>query len=258
MPLPIADRWFDVRRVDDAITLLTEPHVHPFLRCNVWHVRGRVRDLVIDTGMGVASLRDAAATLFGHDLVAIATHVHLDHVGGHHEFSECWCHRLEADGLERADGEWTLADATFDPDDLSTLRLGTYALDGAMLAAIPHAGFDRHAWRVRPARVTRRLDEGDLIDTGDRVFEVLHLPGHSPGSLGLWEAATGTLFAGDTIYDGPLADSFEKSDPAAYVRTLERLAALPVHVVHAGHEPSFGRERLRTLIDDYLRARGAH
>ena len=35
---------------------------------------------------------------------------------------------------------------------------------------------------------------------------------------------------------------------------MERLLALPVNVVHAGHDPSFGRERLRELVRAYLAA----
>ena len=45
-----------------------------------------------------------------------------------------------------------------------------------------------------------------LRHLGDRHFEVLHLPGHSPGSIGLWERRTGILFSGDALYDGPLLD----------------------------------------------------
>jgi glyoxylase-like metal-dependent hydrolase (beta-lactamase superfamily II) len=51
-----------------------------------------------------------------------------------------------------------------------------------------------------------------VIDLCDRVFEVLHLPGHSPGSIGLWERQTGTLFSGDAIYDGPLLDELRDSN----------------------------------------------
>jgi hypothetical protein len=54
--LPIADRWFELKRISDDITLLWEPHVVPLMRCNIWHVRGRDRDLMIDTGMGIVSL----------------------------------------------------------------------------------------------------------------------------------------------------------------------------------------------------------
>ena len=83
-----------------------------------------------------------------------------------------------------------------------------------------------------------------MVDIGNRRFEVLHLPGHSPGSMGLWEASTGTLFSGDALYDGPLLDELDHSDIPAYVRTMKRLRELPVSVVHAGHDPSFGRARL--------------
>jgi glyoxylase-like metal-dependent hydrolase (beta-lactamase superfamily II) len=96
-----------------------------------------------------------------------------------------------------------------------------------------------------------------VIDLGDRAFEVLHLPGHSPGSIGLWEQATGTLFSGDAIYDGALLDELPESDIVAYIRTMRRLRELPVSVVHAGHEPSFGRARLHELIDSYLGRRDA-
>jgi glyoxylase-like metal-dependent hydrolase (beta-lactamase superfamily II) len=98
------------------------------------------------------------------------------------------------------------------------------------------------------------VSDGDVIDLGDRVFEILHLPGHSPGSIGLWERATGTLFSGDAIYDGPLIDNLPHSGVADYIRTLERLRALPVSVVHAGHDPSFGGERLQAIAESYLRA----
>ena len=63
MPLQIAERWFETRRIGDDITLLWEPHVIPLMRCNIWHVRGRDRDLMIDTGMGIMSLREAVALL---------------------------------------------------------------------------------------------------------------------------------------------------------------------------------------------------
>ena len=90
---------------------------------------------------------------------------------------------------------------------------------------------------------------------GDRHFEVLHLPGHSPGSIGLWEEATGVLFSGDALYDGPLLDRLDGSDVDAYVTTMERLRSLPVTAVHAGHERSFGRGRLIQLCDAYLAGR---
>ena len=100
---PIDGDWFQFRSLGEGITLITEPHVIPFLRCNIWHIRGRGLDLMVDTGLGVSSLHAASRHLFGQRVAALATHVHLDHVGSHHEFAECWCHRLEADALAHAE-----------------------------------------------------------------------------------------------------------------------------------------------------------
>ena len=82
-----------------------------------------------------------------------------------------------------------------------------------------------------------------------------HLPGHSPGSIGLFEAATKTLFSGDAIYDGPLLDELPGSDIASYRRTIKRLRDMEVAVVHGGHDPSFGRERMIEICDGWLALR---
>ncbi|WP_082845398.1 MBL fold metallo-hydrolase [Paraburkholderia caribensis] len=89
----------------------------------------------------------------------------------------------------------------------------------------------------------------------DRAYEVLHLPAHSPGSIGLWDVTTGTQFPGDAIYDGPLLDDIDGVDVSEYIRTLNRLRELPINVVHAGHNGSFGRKRLVQLVDIYLSKR---
>lgn len=253
--LPIAERWFETRRIDDDITLLWEPHVIPLMRCNIWHVRGSSRDLVIDTGMGIASLTTAARHLFDKAVTAVATHTHADHIGGHHEFDHTLVHAAEAGNLAAPTVAGTLLYSDFSQDDLVKIRVAGYEIDGDLITALPHRGYDLRSYRIRPARVTEIVAEGDMVDIGDRRFEVLHLPGHSPGSIGLWEAATGTLFSGDAIYDGPLLDELDHSDIPAYVRTMKRLRELPVNVVHAGHDPSFGRERLVELCDAYLKER---
>ncbi|HWA42419.1 MAG TPA: MBL fold metallo-hydrolase [Hypericibacter adhaerens] len=237
MEIVTADRWYRVRAVGDGVTHIDEPHIKPFYRCNIWHVRGRERDLLIDSGLGVVSLRRHVAFLAERPQFAVASHVHFDHVGNHHEFAERAIHAAEAPLLAHPGRDETLA----------TL----YATE-EMFTSLPPGGFDPPAYQVTPAPATRVLEDGDIVDLGDRHFEVFHLPGHSPGSIGLWEAASGILFAGDTVYDGPLIDDAYHSDIAAYIRSMERLRDLPVRVVHGGHFPSFGRERFVALIDAYL------
>lgn len=121
---------------------------------------------------------------------------------------------------------------------------------------MPHEDFDVGAYRVRPVTPTRVVDEGDVVDLGDRRFTVLHLPGHTPGEIGLWEEATGTLFSGDCVYEsGVLLDELPESNIGDYVRSMDRLRDLPVRVVHGGHDERFDRERLLELIDAYVTTR---
>jgi glyoxylase-like metal-dependent hydrolase (beta-lactamase superfamily II) len=253
--LPIADRWFELKRISDDITLLWEPHVVPLMRCNIWHVRGRDRDLMIDTGMGIVSLQEAARHLLQKDVTAVATHTHSDHIGGHHEFEHTLVHELEAENLRSPREPGTLLASVLGDEAIRRYREAGYPFDGDLITALPSADYSMSDYRVRAATVTEIVKEGNIVDLGNRHFEVLHLPGHSPGSIGLWEAASGTLFSGDAIYDGPLLDEIGGADIPTYVRTMKRLRELPVQVVHAGHDGSFGRERLVELVDAYLAKR---
>ena len=251
MKLPVSEQWFVRERVDDNITRLTEPYVHPFLRCNIWHIRGRDRDLLIDTGMGIGSLSHAAKDLFEKSLSVVITHTHVDHSGGAHEFDTCLVHESEAESLRYAKDELPLETRGW-PADLLAMMEEDESVGDYVITAKPSASFDPLVYRLQCASPTSFIGEGDIVDIGDRAFEVLHLPGHSPGSIGLWEESTGTLFSGDAVYDAQLLDELPGSDKDAYRKTMERLLELPVGVVHGGHENSFGRDRLREIATDYL------
>jgi len=250
--LPLAEHWFEHRAIDADLTLIWEPHVHPLLRCNIWRLRGREADLLVDSGLGLASLRQAARELFATDVLAVATHAHSDHAGGLHEFDHRLVHAAEAAALARGDDIFPLDAAAYGPKVQAAFQAIGYDISGGLLTAAPCRGFDARRHVLKGCEPTRRLAAGDVVDLGDRAFEVLHLPGHSPGSIGLWEAASGILFSGDAVYDGPLLDQLPGSDVAAYEQTMRRLLDLPVSVVHAGHDPSFGRERLGELARGYL------
>jgi glyoxylase-like metal-dependent hydrolase (beta-lactamase superfamily II) len=253
--LPIAGQWFVTERRSHGISLITEPHVHPLLRCNVWHVRGRTQDLVIDTALGISPLRAIVEAESSNELLAVATHSHGDHVGGMHEFDRRAIHESEAADLD-GDRPYDVSTARYGEAVLGPYRDGGYDIPDILIDAVPAGGMTATTFDLRRSPATQVLREGDVVDLGDRAFEVLHLPGHSPGCIGLWEAATGILFSGDAVYDGPLLDELDGSDVGAYCDTMRRLRELPVTEVHGGHEPSFGRARLVEMCDAYLAKRG--
>jgi len=255
MQVNIAKRWFDYERLSDGVTRIWEPHVIRVMRCNIWHVRGRERDLLVDTGMGISSLSEAAAEIFQKPICAVATHTHLDHVGSLHEFPERIVHAAEAERLRRTSDNFSMLREDHPFEFIAGLERAGYAVGPRFITALPRADFDLHTFTCSPAPPTRLVEEGEMIDLGNRVLEVLHLPGHSPGSIGLWESATGVLFSGDAIYDGPLLDELPGSEIASYINTMRRLEKLPARVVHAGHDPSFDGMRLRQLARAYLERR---
>ena len=253
MELPVAPRWWKVEPAAVGVTLLWEPHLDPFVRSNVWHVRGRDLDLVVDAGNGVGRLRPTVARLAGdRPVIAIATHEHFDHIGGLREFDERLAHPADAAGIERPYAMALLRE-DFPPGFEEEVRAYGYAVPQCIATALPAEGFDLEGWRTPGAVPTRLVEDGETVDLGDRTFSVVHLPGHTPGSIGLLEEASGFLFAGDAVY---VDDALMAEDEAAFCRSLERLLDLPVRSVFGGHGPVFGRDRLLGVIGAELAARG--
>ncbi len=246
-PLPVAGPWYDSQAVDANLTVIHEPHVHELLQANIWHLRGRDRDLLVDSGLGVTSLRRAHADLFQREPILVLTHAHLDHMGSAHEFLDRRGHPSEP---YHAPTSGTLCG----PRLRAELGL-TEQLPDLLLHALPTPGYRASDYRLRPAPITRWLADGDTIDLGGVTLTVLHLPGHSPGSTALFNDQDGTLFSGDVIYDDELLDDIVGADREQYQASLHRLLEVPVHTVRPGHGPSFGTDRLHTIVRDYLRDR---
>jgi glyoxylase-like metal-dependent hydrolase (beta-lactamase superfamily II) len=77
MEFATPDSWYKVERLSDHVTLISEQFIETYYRCNIWHVRGRDRDLLIDSGMGVVSLRQQVALMAERPLLAVASHGHF-------------------------------------------------------------------------------------------------------------------------------------------------------------------------------------
>ncbi|TLF75909.1 MBL fold metallo-hydrolase [Nocardia cyriacigeorgica] len=102
--------------------------------------------------------------------------------------------------------------------------------------------------QTHPGLEYTALGDGQRIPVGTAHLEVLHTPGHSPGSCCLYLPDLGELFSGDTLFEGgPGATGRSYSDyPTILASINDRLFALPgPTVVHTGHGPdtTLGAER---------------
>jgi glyoxylase-like metal-dependent hydrolase (beta-lactamase superfamily II) len=199
---------------------------------------------------------DAALRACGSAVESVArlvvTHAHIDHFGLAGEVvrrsgGELWMHR-------RTDLD---LDKYADPDeavDSRELMLADHGLYGRELTV--SSGGLRDWMPVMPSigRPSVLLDGGERIAAGDRTWEVVPTPGHSPGHVCLWSASDRILCSGDhllQVASPPVTfeRGFERDPMGSYLESLERVARLDPALVLPGHGPPFldGARRARTI-----------
>jgi glyoxylase-like metal-dependent hydrolase (beta-lactamase superfamily II) len=240
--------WFAHEVCADGITRIWERHVAELLQANLFLIRDGDEQLLVDAGLGVVALRSALPDLLEPRTTLFLTHAHRDHVGGAHEFADRLAHPWESDRL-RSELRGSLLRAAMAPEHVTRLEQVGYPVPECLLTEVP-AGCDVAAHVIPPAPATRPMP--DVIHVGARRFAVVPVPGHTPGSLALFEAETGILLAGDLLYDGPLIDFLPESDAAAYRESVLRVLELPLTTVCGGHEPPMSARRAKAVGQGYL------
>lgn len=233
--------WFHTRALEPGVFVTLEPGVDPMFRASIVTILGRDRDLQLDFGCGVLPLR-SALPLSGKPVAAVASHAHVDHIGGFPEFADRLGHASEVAGFAGQPGFETFAE-----------EFGAWP---DVVTALPVPGWTIADWSLRPAPLTATLDEGDRIDLGDRQFTVLHLPGHSPGGIGLLDERDGLFLTGDAIYDDEILDDLPGASIPDYLRTMDRLRQIDCRLAIGGHGPEMTRTRIVQIAENYLRRRG--
>ena len=82
------------------------------------------------------------------------------------------------------------------------------------------------------------LEDGQMLRIGDRMFEIMHTPGHSSDSVCLYCESDGVLFSGDTPV---IIRSSEGSYRDDFVRVLEELCCKNVQTIYSGHGAPIAR-----------------
>ncbi|MGB9926811.1 MAG: MBL fold metallo-hydrolase [Methanosarcina sp.] len=108
--------------------------------------------------------------------------------------------------------------------------------------------------RAPVAKPTIIYEEGDKIDIGNGEYlEVIHTPGHSRGSICLYESVSKSLFSGDTVFSGGGFGrmDFEGSEPEKMPDSIEKLTKLDVKTLYSGHGAPADRDGNNQIIASY-------
>lgn len=180
--------------------------------CYIVSERGSPGCFVVDASFGGERLAELLRAKGLQPKALVLTHAHLDHIAGvrtlRQEFPELpiWIHEIEAPWLP-------------DPE-----------LNGSAAWGMP----------VTAPAATRTLRDGEELELPGGNWKVLHTPGHSPGSITLWNADHAVAFDGDALFAGSIGRtdfpgcSFEQLEKSI----REKLYTLPGETrCFPGHGP---------------------
>jgi len=210
--VPVSDPWFEVYKPAPNVFAIYEPHQAE--ETIGYLILGQKRAILFDTGMGISDVKKVVSELTKLPIVVLNSHTHDDHVGGNWEFDTIYS--MDTDfSRQNARGSREDAQAEITPDQIC----GT----------LPPA-FDAKSYQTRPWKITQYIHDGERINLGGLVIEVIATPGHTPDAISLFDHANGLLFTGDTYYPAPIWLFRPETDLDAYSRSIRRLAALALQV----------------------------
>lgn len=233
----------------DVVELLPRLHLLRFPVGQAYLWRDGEELTLVDAGPAGSGRAIAdAVTALGHSPRAVRrvvlTHFHEDHAGGAAEFAalsgaEVLAHSADAAVLRREV-----------PAPPPVLRDWERPLHAAALRQLPEGDFER------PPHITE-LSDGDMLPFGDGAH-VVHVPGHTDGSIALHLPHQGVLFTGDTIaaspVDGTVVPGVFNLDTPLVTTALHRLATLDTTTACFGHGTpvtSHASDALREAADKY-------
>ncbi len=209
-------KWFAIEQINVDTYVISE--YRHWEESHAYLLNGEKYSLLIDTGLGIENIKEQVDQLTDRPVIAVATHIHWDHIGGHKYFPDFYAHEAEINWLN---GEFPL----------TMEQIKDYVVEDCDLPD----GYDVEQYEFFQGMPTRILSDRDIIDIGGRQIEVLHTPGHSPGHMCFYEQERGYLFTGDLVYIGTLFAYFPSTDPAAYLESIQKVASLPVKRVFPAH-----------------------
>lgn len=213
-----------VKKIKEGLYCIDEVH-----SCNRYLIVGSQKALLFDTGYGYTDFRPLIKDITNKDLYVVLSHGHQDHGNGAYLFNDVYMNQKDYKRLmdfnspdyRRRSIEYRLKKI---PELENEIDIDKYIND----VSYDHVHFH---W----------IKEGDVFNLGDRKLEVIEIPGHSWGSIGLLERQSGMLFSGDpvTYHNVWNFNVPNMVDPKIYMKALKKLQSMKkeINEIYPAHGP---------------------
>lgn len=232
---------------------LLDSHHHKVV-CNILVILNHTKIcqglLLIFLGLGVSNLRDYLSRIGllskDRDCFIICTHNHFDHVGGAHHFDSVFIHEQDAGGLQNGRQTETL----------------NYVKQSHFLR-LPYPKFSARNYRVPPT-YCKTLKAGQEIDIGGgHTLLIMHLPGHTKGSISIYYKEKSAIFVGDLLYEcgsgDHLIDWLPTSSVTQFLDSANKMVSwLGDHrnvTIYPGHFKILDSGRAIELLKQYIKVK---
>lgn len=230
--------WFKVFMVGKDVYAIAEPYNYEEVISYL--IIGTKKALLFDSGNGLGLISSVVKELTKLPVTVLNSHSHYDHIGGNHEF----------DSILALETEYTLywAKNGWSHD----LVKNEVAPDAFCMEKLPN--LDTASYHIKPFSISTFINDGHIIDLGQRTLEVISVPGHTPDAIALLDREHGYLWTGDTFYEATIWLFFDGTDLKAYEKSIKKLADLSASLKKlfpAHNTPVSEPIRLLELVDAF-------
>lgn len=192
---------------------------------NKYLILGKKKALLFDTGFGFSDFKPLIREITDLDYDVVDSHSDIDHCAGNYLFDDVYISIHDYKNLKIVD------DGTYRKEQVG-YRLRKHpalANEMDMDAYLQTSIYDTHY---------HFLEDGDSFDLGDCLYHVISIPGHTSGSICLWNPKNGWLFTGDSIMKYNVYYAQAQCEPMrVYYHSLQKIKKLQskVTAIFPGH-----------------------
>jgi len=224
-----------------------EDELDGYVQSGVYLIRGQGENMLIDTGNWTLPEYDNGMGDFLVELLdkekndlkyIVITHFHYDHTGNAKMLKERYgamvaCHPADKPIIEDpliVTREENITRFGITPEEV----VADFNLAEGESLGLSDPSIIEKYWNF-PVEVDVEVENEDILDVGGLKIEVVHLPGHCPGHIGLWNAHTGSLYSGDLLhYPTPLGP-YPIGDAKAHWQSIQRCLEIKPQLLLEGH-----------------------